>query len=833
MASVEPIAHIKELFNAGQHEEACQACESLCKKNPKNLEALKLAGKIFGLLGLFSKAQTYLSRAIELAPNDAETIFNLGICHREQHDHSRATLFFSWYSRLSPDDAGGWYCLSQSQYEQKDYVSATASITRAIALNKFDAEAYALLGLIQGKQSIYQDALQNFEKALRLDPQNAQTLFYKGVALAQMERVEESLNAFNQSLAIKSDNPEALLHKAASLEKVKEFDEALETYDQAISIDPQFSSAWFDKGVLLADLNRHEEAISHYDQGLKINPRYAEGWSNKGISLMQLRRYFDALVHFDSAASQKPDLIEALTLKGVALRQLGRYDEALNQFNRVISLNPAHAEAWREKGVTLQDTKNYEDALACMHQALTLDPNRKFLLGDYLGLKMKACDWEDLEDYTQHIISTVNDSGAVIQPFTLLNIKDDPSLHLKSAQIFCQNEIAHFAESAIPRKAPNKKIRIGYFSGDFRNHPLSYLTAEMFEQHNHELYETYGFSIGPNPDHPIRARISSSFDKFFNCENHSDDELIQLARSLNLDIAVDLHGHTKYNRTGIFLSRVAPIQVNFLGYPGTVGADSIDYIVADEIVIPQSSFSCFSESVVYMPDCYMPNDSKREISEKKFTRNECGLPEDAFVFCCFNDSGKILPTIFKCWMRILLFNKNSVLWLMGTSALAEKNLRQSAEKYGVDSNRLIFTKFLPLEEHLSRISVGDLFLDTHPYNAHTTASDALWTGLPLITYQGESFASRVASSLLNAIELPELITKSLDDYENLAIELSKSPEKLTKIRARLAQNRLSKPLFNGAIFCKNLERAYTEMVRRYRAGLKPDSFLVKDLKNSD
>jgi len=400
-------------------------------------------------------------------------------------------------------------------------------------------------------------------------------------------------------------------------------------------------------------------------------------------------------------------------------------------------------------------------------------------------------------------------------------LNDDTFLHKKSSEIYAQSRYSFnpVLEPIVKRKQ-SQKIRVGYFSADFHNHATGHLMAELFELHNKSQFKLVCFSFGPIVNDKMRQRLEKSFDQFIEVGRKSDVEIAKLSRDLNIDIAVDLKGFTKDARTGIFALRAAPIQVNYLGYPGTMGADYIDYIIADKTLISPESQSCYSEKIVYLPNSYQVNDRKRAISASQFTRQELGLPENGFVFCCFNNNFKILPVTFDGWMRILKAVEGSVLWLLQDNSWAVKNLKKEAQKQGVNAERLVFADRVPPSEHLARHRRADLFLDTFPCNAHTTASDALWTGLPVLTLMGRSFASRVAASLLKAVGLPELITSTQDAYEALAIELAKNPQKLADIKLKLTNNRLTTPLFDTPLFTKNIEAAYLEMYERYQAGLE-------------
>jgi predicted O-linked N-acetylglucosamine transferase (SPINDLY family) len=515
--------------------------------------------------------------------------------------------------------------------------------------------------------------------------------------------------------------------------------------------------------------------------------------------------------------------------KGGTLYELKRYEEAIAHYDKALSLKPDYHEAWSNKGVTLNDLKRYEEAIAHYDKALSLKPASDWVSGQLLYTKMKICDWSNLAHAIDDLSKKVMANEKAVPPFALLAMNDHALLHKKSAEIFIQSEYPiNSTLDPIPKAAKKEKIRIAYFSPDFRNHAVSLLTSELFEIHDRSRFEVFAFSLQKAPiDDEINIRLRKGFDRFIEVDNMSDLKIALLARELEVDIAIDLTGLTQYSRAGIFSYRAAPIQVNWLGYPGTIGADFIDYIVADKNIIPESHQQFYTEKVVYLPDTYMVDDSKRVASSRQFTREECGLQENAFVFCCFNNDYKFNPKVLDCWSRILLAAKNSILWISENNESFRANIIIEFDKQGISSNRIIFAQRVALmADHLSRYAMADLFLDTHPYNAHTTALDSLKAGVPVLTLKGQSFASRVATSLLNAIRLPELITNTQEEYEALAIELAMNPIKLADIKLKLAKNRLTTPLFDTPLFTKNLEVAYSKMYERYQDDLQPDHITI-------
>jgi predicted O-linked N-acetylglucosamine transferase (SPINDLY family) len=419
----------------------------------------------------------------------------------------------------------------------------------------------------------------------------------------------------------------------------------------------------------------------------------------------------------------------------------------------------------------------------------------------------------------------------VVTPFIVLSLTSDPSLQRKAAEIYAADEdspAAHLSLDPSPMHPKVQgKIRLGYFSADFREHPVALLMAETFELHDRTRFELIGFSFGADAKDAVRNRVVSSFDQFLEVGEKTDAEIAALARELGIDIAVDLGGDTKDARIGIFAHRAAPVQVSYLGYPGTMGAPYLDYLLADKTVCPERNQLHYTEKLAYLPHCFMPHDSKQEIAAKLFTRQEFGLPQDGFVFCCFNHHYKINPAVFDVWMRLLTKVTGSVLWLSDGSQTVKDNLRKEASARGVDPLRLVFaSRMNSLAEHLSRYRLADLFLDTLPYNAHATACDALWAGVPVLTCAGESFASRVAASLLTSIDMPELITSSLDDYEALALKLASYPAELALLTQKLAHNRCNTPLFDSVLRTQNIEHAYTAMYERALEGKPPENISV-------
>ena len=724
------------------------------------------------------------------------------------------------------------FLLNQAiQYIQSGNLdSADRLVKQVIGSDKNNADAYHIHGVIHGLQNRHSDAIESLKKAVKLKPGDGVLQFNLAKAFMETKKFSESLPHFKKSTQLMSGNPDVWINFGKSLKELKRFNEALVAYERAIFLHQDDAEAWNNKGVTLNELKRFNEAIVSFDKALALNSDYAEAWYNKGFSYHDARSYGEAIVAYDVALTLRPNYSEAWNNKGIVLHDTGSHIEAIAHYDKALSLNPDYSEAWSNKGVTLSALKLFDEAIAHYDKALSLNPDIDWVSGYLLHAKMKICSWSDLENSLDKISKKLMTNENVANPFVLLALSDDAFLHKKCSEIYSREKYP--VNSALGpiyknKAAKKEKIRIAYFSPDFRNHPVSLLTAELFEIHDRGRFEVFAFSLQKAPNDDVNFRLRKGFDRFIDVENISDTEIAKLARKLEVDIAIDLAGLTGDSRTGIFSYRAAPIQVNWLGYPGTIGADFFDYIVADETIIPKSHQLLYAEKVVSLPNTYMVDDSKRIPSNRIFTREECLLPENVFIFCCFNNDYKFNPQVLDSWSRILLGAENSILWVSENNKYFKKNITAEFEMRGINPSRIIFAQRVELmSDHLSRFALADLFLDTHPYNAHTTAADSLKAGVPVLTFMGQSFASRVASSLLNAIGMPELITRTQKEYEELAIELANNPQKLMSIKHSLVRNRLTAPIFDTPLFAKHIESAYIKMYERWHADLLPDHITI-------
>jgi protein O-GlcNAc transferase len=546
-----------------------------------------------------------------------------------------------------------------------------------------------------------------------------------------------------------------------------------------------------------------------------------------------LGRLQEALASYDKALAIRPDNAEALNNRGITLEDLKRFEDALASYDKALAIKPDYAEALYNRGNALHALKRFEDALASYDKALAIRPDHPYAFAMLADSALKVCDWVRTAQLDVEIRAHVAAQKSIIVPFTLLGYCSDASLQLKCARSFIQDKVPVFPQPLWNGKTyRHERVRVAYLSAGFGRSAMATVITELFELHDRRRFEVLGVSFGTDDKSDLRARLIKSFDQFYDISLNSDRDVAKLLNELQVDIAVDLMGYTQDARTEILACRPAPIQINYMGYPGTMGTSFIDYVIADEIVLPFDQQRFYTEKIVQLPECYWVNDSQRKIADLTPTRRETGLPDEGFVFCCFNNNYKITAPVFDVWMRLLHAVKGSVLWLLEDNASAKTSLRKEAAARGIDPVRLIFAGRLPSEDHLARQRVADMFLDTLPYNAHTTASDALWAGLPLVTCCGETFVGRVAASLLNAVDLPELVTHSLDEYQALALKLATDASLLQSIRRKLAQNRLRCPLFDTDRFRRHIEAAYLTAWEIWQRGESPRSFRVELPPNS-
>ena len=636
-----------------------------------------------------------------------------------------------------------------------------------------------------------------------------QALYDQAVAARRSGNLAEAERRYREILAV-SQPPELLVNYANVLSALNRKSEAMGAYDAALAQRPGFFEGEFNRANLLMELGRLDEALAGYDRALAGRTDVPAAWNNRGAVLRQLRRLEAALASHDRALALAPGHVNALINRGMVLNEMGRAKEAEAAADAALALQPDAAEAMHLKATIALEAGRIAEAQDRFARLREAAPHQPAALNGVARAAALACDWKTAEEIAPGLLEAACHGTALIQPMVLMGYSDDPALLRRAAE----TAIAR----TVPPPAPLEKvrhshdrIRLAYLSADFHNHPTAALTAELFESHDRSRFTVIAISHGPDDGSPMRARLVKAFDEFHDVRGKSDREVAGMMRALEVDIAIDFSGHTMNGRPGILSWRPATVQASWLVYPGTTGAPFIDAILADRIVLPHDQQPFFSERIVHLPDCYQVNDSTRAIASTP-ARAQAGLPQAGFVFCCFNAHWKLTTQMFDIWMRLLAQLPGSVLWLMdGPGA---ENLRAAAAASGIDPARLVFAPILPTDEHLARHRLADLFLDTLPYNAHTTGSDALWAGLPVLTCKGRSFAGRVGASLLDAVGLPEMVTESLEDYEALALKLARDGALLKAIHQRLKDNRQSAPLFDTARFRRGLEATLTGLLKQ-------------------
>jgi predicted O-linked N-acetylglucosamine transferase (SPINDLY family) len=828
-----------------------RACAEILGAEPRQPDALHLLGVARMVGGRPAEAASLIGRALEVTPRDAAMQENLGMAHAALGDfpaaeaafrkaldlgaahaqlHMRLGMALATQGRMTeaesalraaaqgaPDDPEvqvnlGGVLASLGRPEQ-----ALACFQKAAALRPQYPDAYYNLGTLFASMGRHEDAMSAFRKVLALDPNSADAWNSLGLAHRTRGQTDEGIACFRKAVTLDARHARAHSNLGEALRAQGKLDDAAASCERALAIQPDFTDALVNLGTLRADQQRLDEAQILYERVLRIDPRVVEAHRNLGALFRAQGRLPEALASYRSALSLAPD--QAAIHAGLAgiLCERGEVEAGIAAYRKAIAIERGAAGIHRELGDALRVIGRLEEAAAVYRDALTLDPDNLRALDGLVQVSQHMCRWDGIAQSWIRLREAISrGAGAELSPFSTLSYSTSASEQLACARQWARRVLASTplgpergSASSAPRT--RDRLKIGYLSWSFHRHATTYLVAEIFELHDRDRFEVFAYAYDPDDGSAIRSRIRAACEHFVDISAESHVAAARRIRHDGVDILVDLTGYTLGARSQILALRPAPVQVNWLGYPGSMGASCMDYIIADPYVIPDGAESCYSEKVIRLPDCYQANDRKREVSDRTPSREECGLPADGFVFCCFNQTVKILPDVFAVWMRILSAVPGSVLWLLESNRWATENLGRAAAALGVAPERLVFAERRPLSEHLARYRLADLALDTFPYTSHTTGSDALWAGCPLATCAGETFASRVAGSILRSAGLPELVTDSLAQYEALVTELATTPEKLQGVRRRLRENRDSCALFDTPRFVRNLEQAYEGM----------------------
>ncbi len=776
----------------GRMAEACDCLDDAVKILPDNLPALMNYGMALRANAQPDEAVAIFDRALAIEPNMPEALYNRGVALGDLQRFETAVESYDRALVLQPEMTAAMVNRASALAAMQRYDDAIKGYDRVLAMQPSNALALAWRGQVRRSMGHPEQALADYDRALALDPTLDDVQYSRGVALMDLKRAFDALAAFNAIMPSYHGNAEMLNNRGVALWNLKRPAEALESFERALAIEPAFAEAWGNRGLALRDLSRYPDALASFDSVLRLEPRNAVAWNSRGN----------------------------------VLRDMKDFETAVENYSKAIELRPNYADAIINRGYALWALKRFEAGTEDVEHGLQFEPDYPYGRGELFHVRMYSADWHEFAARKAELERLVRAGKQTVQPFNFQAIAETPADSQACSRIWAQNRYPEQPSAPHdPEIRKGRKIRIGYLSGEFRQQATAILMAGLYEKHDRDQFEIVALDCGENDQTEMRRRLERAFDRWINIAALSDDDAAQLIRANEIDILVSLNGYFGAARMGIFAHRPAPLQINYLGFPATLGASYIDYIVADEIVIPQSDQAFYDEKVVYLPGSYQANDDEGRPMAPAPSRAEAGLPETGIVFCNFNNAYKLTPETFDSWMRILAGVENSVLWLLESAAPYPENLRKEAQKRGIAPERIIFAPDLPTDQHYGRIKLADLFLDGLPYNAHTTASDALWAGIPLITCRGTVFPGRVAASLLSAAGLSELITENRADFEALAIKLANDPQALAKLRGKVAKARAS-ALFDTAATTRHIESAYRTMWENWLAGKKPESFTV-------
>ena len=812
------------LFSKGHFKKALNVSLNLIESYPEESILLNIGGACYAGLSQHDSAINFYQKSISIKPDYSKAHFNLAITFQEIGSITEAIKSYSNAIKYDSRNAEAFNNLGNIYKDLSQNDEAIDCFLSAIEINPSYLEANYSLALTFHDQGMYEDAVNKYQKVVEEKPDFSEAWYNLGSVYKKINLNEAAITSFKKAVAVKPDFIDAYNELGNLYSDLSDL-VALDYYEKAIALDTESAVLHFNIGNAHRKLSFIDNAIESYMQAISIDSKYFEALNNLGYLLKTRGQYEDAIKSFKDALIANPKYADAYNNLGITYYDIGLLDEAKSAYEKALKLNKNYAEAYANLARLFSQSKQYEDSILNFEIAIKLNPDLDFLHGGLLGTKMYISNWDNFSNDLSEIKNMIMEDKKIVDPFTFHSLADHPEFHLKVASQFFDKFIPQKITTKIPHYEGHKKIKIGYFSADFRNHPVSFLTAELFELHDRERFEIHAFSFGSDTNDEMNLRIKSGVDCFHDIRDMSHLDAVNFSRSLEIDIAIDLGGYTANSRTEIFAMSVAPIQASYIGFLGTMGTGYYDYIVADKTLIPEGNQKYYSEKIIHLPS-FQVNDSTIEIPDKVFTRKELGLPDKGFVFCCFNNTYKIMPSTFDSWARILDQVEYSVMMLYVDNKIAKVNLAKEIEKRGVSAERLIFGERLPKSEYLSRYRAADLFLDTHPYNAGTTASDALRMGLPILTYTGDSFASRMCSSILSSIDLPELICLNQDQYELKAIDLANNPDKIKKINAKLSNNLLTSQLYDTKKFTKNIESAYIKIYERSQDGLDPEHIYI-------
>jgi predicted O-linked N-acetylglucosamine transferase (SPINDLY family) len=847
----------------GDLAEAERQFVQILKSEPNNALALFHLGTIFCQNGRFGEGIELFRKSIALNSRSARAFSFLGLALARVGQTAEAIDSFDRAIACEPAFAEAHGNRADLLAQLGRHAEAIEGYQRALAISPGSAEDHCNLGVLLQDVHRHEDAVGYFDQAIRLRPDFAEAHLNRANALARLDRYDEAVKGYDKALALRSGWPEASFYRGNTLRKLGRADEALLAVDTALARMPQFLPGLKARALILIDLGRENDALATLDQALSLKADDVDALVNRGAVLSGLSRHHEALKSFAIALRINPNSVAALNNQAIALVAIGCASEALDSSARAMSIDPSNADAKinqanalsqlfrRKEALALYDEVlgaqpgnivalanraaaferdgQFERAIQDLEGVLKVEPDHAFAFGLLCQCRLAICRWDGFDDLRREMMRHVREDISQINPMVLLGYGVPLQEQLDGTKRYVRDRVPRNQVSGERNNRTSRnKLRVAYLSPDFRVHPVGLSIVNLFENHDRSLFEVIAISYGPDDGSDIRARVVRGVDCFIDAATMSDEAVARILLEREIDIAVDLAGYTDRSRPAILSGHAAPVQVNYLGFPATMGSDFIDYVVADHVVAPADQQSFFSECIVQMPHCFFVTGPHKAQSHSPSSRREMELPERAFVFANFNNHTKLTPTVFEIWMKLLNEIDGSVLWLQRPNAIAIKNIQGAAVAAGVEPSRIIFAKRMQShEDHLARLALADLFLDTLPYNAHTTATDALWSGLPVLTCAGEAFAGRVAASMLHAVDLPDLVTATLDEYHAMALRLARDATLLQSFRSRLTEARSAGKLFDTAKFCRALEDAYWAMWERWKSGEAPRGFAVE------
>jgi predicted O-linked N-acetylglucosamine transferase (SPINDLY family) len=804
--------------------EAFEALKNAISLSPKDPTVMSALATSLYQLQRYREAADWYRAASVLAPDDFDILSGLAAALASTGDTDDALALYDQLLAQRPTDPTCLINRGNAYQVIKKHSHAIHDYRSALITSPDDALAHSYLARSLKELGNFREALEHLEFAKHLEPTNISFRFSAAQLQLECGLKDSGIAELKAILDLDPQNKEILTSVGTLYQTHGDHGSALLAYNKALSIDPVFSIALLNRGTVRAALGHLQDALLDYNQCVSLYPSYADAFFNRGNLHQRLHQPTSAETDFRHGLRIQPDHLGLNQNLAVLLFNRGRFSEAITFFKIVLEKTADKYDTLLNLGQSYLKNNDIQSSLECNEEALAIRPSGEYLQGLVLHQRMMLCDWTGWHSTIERLEGALRNGEPAAMPFHLLPIIDDPDLQLKCAMTYTSHRFKTQVQPSVDLEQHQqqfnnlhsdqtypKKIRVGYFSSDFYRHATTLLISGMLEKHDKDSFEVIGYHFSSTWDDETE-RVRNACDKFYDVSLYTDQEVIKHAINQKLDIAIDLKGHTENSRFGVFSARIAPVQVNYLGYPGTTGNSCIDYIVADSKIIPPRLEPFYSERVIRLSPCYQPNDSRRPIADRVFSKAELGLPENVFVYCCFNNSYKITPTIFDAWMRILSAVPNSVLWLLSCNSTADRNLQMEAQRRGVDPSRLLVAPALPNPLHLSRLRNADLFLDTYPCSAHTTGSDCLWAGIPMVTIRGSTFASRVAASLLNAIGMREGITDTIAEYEARAIYFGHNATEISGLKKHLNDKNSVAPLFNTDSYARTWEQALRNIV---------------------